>query len=186
MKMLTFLAFPLLLVAGCAQLPLSKGVDVTHFTAEGADLGAMRSWSWVPLSETIDTAAVGQDTLISMKIAFTDALEKRGYPRTDADPDLLVALYLSREGRIQSTDWGYDYGWDKMRWDGYWMESRVSTREYEQGTLVLDLLDNRKKELVWSGTATAVLLPGASGESRNKRIDEAVEKLLSGLPPKTE
>ncbi len=183
MKRIWMLAAVVLLAAGCGgPSGLSKGVSVSHYTAEGADFSGMRTFSWVPLIETIASSDFPQDVLVSMKVAFTDALVARGFTQTANTPDLFVALYLSRNGRIQSTDWGYNYRWDEQSWSGYWQERRVSTREYEEGTLVLDLIDARKQELAWSGTATAVLRAAESGEARNKRIDEAVEKLFAEVP----
>lgn len=175
-----------LLTVSCSNLyprALSKQVSVTHNFSHDVDFSRLKTYQWVPLSETMAGTAFGTDVLASMKIAFTDALEAKGFKRVKESPDFLVALYGVSEGRIQSTDWGYNYLWDSTSWGEYWEERRISTREYQEGTLVLDLLDGKKRELMWSGTAQAVLLEESSGAKRNERIDEAVAKLLDPFPP---
>ena len=60
--------------------------------------------------------------------------------------------------------------------DGY-------VENYDQGTLVLDIVDGRSNELVWRGTAQARIDPSNSPEERQRRINEAVRKILDRFPP---
>jgi hypothetical protein len=59
----------------------------------------------------------------------------------------------------------------------------VIITEYEQGTLVLDIVERRSKKLVWRGTARATLLENPTPERSTARINEAVRKILAGFPP---
>ena len=161
---------------------IDRSVRVSHAPFPEASLAKLTTYQWVPLSKTVDTASFDTNFLVSLKIAFTDAIEAKGYRNVKDGADLLVALYVSKDGKIISSDWGWGYQWDQQSWDGYWMERRVSAKEIGEGTLVLDIFDSRKKELVWSGTARAVIISGASAAKWNERIDEAVEKLLAKLP----
>jgi len=167
--------------AGCGP-SLSYNVRVDHTVGAGADFSGYRTYGWVPLSETVKAEGFDINTLASMKIAFTDALEARGHQRTGDNPDMLVALYVASGQKILSAEWGLNYAIHRPAWEGYWMERRVSIREMEEGSIVLDIVDAAEGGLVWSGTARALLKPGASGAERNRRIDEAVAKLLAGLP----
>ena len=178
-----FTLFLVLVLAGCGPT-ISYDVKVKHNVLVKTDYSRLRTYQWVPLSQTVNTADVKRDTLASLKIAFTDAFAAKGYTRVESNPDFVVALYVLSGGRIISSDWGYNYGWDKRSWGDYQMERRVSTKEVGEGTLVLDILDGPTGDLFWSATASAVLKPGASGADRNKKIDEAVEKLLAKFPPK--
>jgi len=179
-RILTFLLVAVL--AGCGPT-ISYDVKVTHDFRVKTDYSKFSSYQWVPLVETVNVEEIKRDTLASLKIAFTDAFEARGYKRVKNNPDFIIALYVMSGGKIISSDWGYNYQWDQRSWGDYQMERRVSVKEVGEGTLVLDILDAGKKELLWSGTASAVLKPGASGADRNKKIDEAVEKLLAKFPP---
>jgi len=169
-------------LAGCGPT-IRYDVKVTHDFRAKIDYSSLKTYQWVPLSQTVNTADIDVNTLASLKIAFTDAFDARGYERIKGNPDFVVALYAMTGGKIISSDWGYNYGWDKRSWGDYQMERRVSTKEVGEGTLVLDILNGNQGELLWSGSASAVLKPGASGTDRNKKIDEAVEKLLAKFPP---
>lgn len=188
-RCLVILAALPLLAASCSYnslsnpRALSRSVAVTHDFSHETDFSGLKSYQWVPLSETMADGQYPQDVMASMKIAFTDALKAKGFQRVKATPDFLVALYGVTEGKIQATDWGYNYRWDQASWGGYWDERRISAREYEEGTMVLDILDPDERGLIWSGTAVAVLYEGMSGDKRNQRIDEAVAKLLDQFPP---
>ena len=169
-------------LAGCGPT-ISYDVKVKHNILVEADYNMFKTYQWIPLSQTVNTADVKMDTLASLKIAFTDAFGAKGYKRVESNPDFVVALYAMSGGRILTSDWGYNYGWDKQSWGDYQMERRVSTKEVSEGSLVLDILDGPNGDLIWSASASAVLKPGASGTDRNKKIDEAVEKLLAKFPP---
>ena len=52
------------------------------------------------------------------------------------------------------------------------------------GTLVLDMYDPAKKQLVWRGTASKTLDANAKPEKRQKNLQKATAKLLKNYPPK--
>lgn len=53
------------------------------------------------------------------------------------------------------------------------------------GTLVVDICDQRGRQLVWTGSATKTIDPGAQPEKRQKNIAKGVKKLLKDLPRPT-
>ena len=57
--------------------------------------------------------------------------------------------------------------------------STVSTTT--EGTLYIDLIDARKKELIWQGIGTGVLT--RDRERKEERINEFVSKILMQFPP---
>jgi len=56
-------------------------------------------------------------------------------------------------------------------------------REYEEGTLVLDVVNGSEKDLIWRGTAKKTVDQNATPDKITKTINEAVKKLLKGFPP---
>ena len=52
------------------------------------------------------------------------------------------------------------------------------------GTLVIDVADSAKKEVVWRGMGVKEVDVQAKAEKRDKNISEAVKKILSNFPPK--
>ncbi len=56
--------------------------------------------------------------------------------------------------------------------------------DYEQGTLILDIVDAPSNKLVWRGSAKADLGAGVAGSDADKKVHKAVDKVLAKFPPK--
>jgi hypothetical protein len=52
------------------------------------------------------------------------------------------------------------------------------------GTLIVDLIDTKAKELVWRGSASRVVDADESPQTREVKVQQAVDKLFDGFPPK--
>ena len=76
-------------------------------------------------------------------------LTAKGMTETSTNPDVLVAYHSKLQQKTQVTDWGYG--------GFYWGMGPVSIDQYTQGTLFIDLIDPKTKEVVWRGTASAVV-----------------------------
>ena len=62
--------------------------------------------------------------------------------------------------------------------------SRTTETRYEVGTLVIAMFDPKKEEMMFTATGSKTLSSGnLSPEESQKRIDEAVAKILEAFPP---
>jgi len=52
-----------------------------------------------------------------------------------------------------------------------------------EGTLVIDIVDKAKKELIWRGLGTGVVQNYSDHEKLQASIDEYVRKILNNFPP---
>ena len=57
-----------------------------------------------------------------------------------------------------------------------------STRRYEEGVLIIDVLGGESERLIWRGSATAEVRQRASVQDRSDRVAEAVRKVLAEFP----
>ena len=64
-----------------------------------------------------------------------------------------------------------------------WRDQSLDPQRYEQGLLVIDLMDSAARKTLWRGTAQGVVLFEISPEQRRQRIDAIVEQLLSRFRP---
>ena len=55
--------------------------------------------------------------------------------------------------------------------------------EYQVGTLILDVVRAADRQLIWRGTASDEVYPDNSTEARERRVREAVQKILEQFPP---
>ena len=104
-----------------------------------------------------------------IKLAVDERFRTKGYEQAHA-PDFFVAYHVGARNRVDVTRWGYAYG-------------RVSVTQHREGTLILDVIDARSMQLVWSGYAQGALDPGASTREREQRLKQVVEKMLASFPP---
>jgi hypothetical protein len=91
-------------------------------------------------------------------------------------PDLRVFTHvvMTREQRIDTV--GYGYGW---RWGGGIRTTTVTN--IPVGTLIVDLVDTQRREMVWRGRATDTV--GSDREERQEQMREAMDKLFANFPP---
>ncbi|MCC6332382.1 MAG: DUF4136 domain-containing protein [Myxococcales bacterium] len=142
------------LLAGCSSQLAQVRADYDR----AADFSKYKTVAFV--SEL--GAAKGGFTTLSeqrMKNAVKLQLERRGYTFVEAEPDLLVnvAGKLTRKQEVTASSSGpayapyYGYrGGYYAPWPGY---TTVTTRDVTDGTLSVDLVDAKSKQLVWEGLA---------------------------------
>lgn len=119
--------------------------------------------------------------------AITASLGAKGLTRNDAHPDLYVVTHLTfdkqKDISAYSTNSGYGpYGWN---WGGGWGTTDVRVREILIGTLIIDLVDAGKGELVWRGMGVREVKQQNKPAKIDKNVNDAVSKILKNYPPAT-
>lgn len=175
-RTLALLVGVVLAAAGCSTLSISTDYD------KAADFSSYRTFTWKDTGEL-------KDSLWTKRIegVFSDALAAKGLKKVDSGGDLWVAAHprLSKETQINTynTGWGYGYGW--YGYGGMGMATTTVT-EIPVGTLMIDLVDAKKKELVWRGVASDTLNtdPNRTAEDREKKLREVAAQMFANYPPK--
>ncbi len=166
----------LTVIAACGS-----GISVRHDFDQTVEFRRYRRYAWLA-QPSAQNAQDGMrvNTILDRRIkqAVNVQLLSRGMQLVDNNPDLYITYHTGVENQINVDNYGYNYG-------GYWGGGGVSTYNYKKGTLVLDLIDVRTKELVWRGSASKTLEEDPTPEKMSKTINEAVEKLLKEYPPKS-
>jgi hypothetical protein len=123
-----------------------------------------------------------------MVAAITREMEARGYTLSD-DPDLLVNFnaILREKTDVRTTQapmYGGYYGsrggfYDPWMGYGYAQETHVS--QYTEGTFNIDLVDARRKKLVWEAVGTGRVSQKAL-EELEERVNAGVAKFFAKYP----
>lgn len=113
-----------------------------------------------------------------IKSAVNDLLRVKGYMLTERDADLSMQYRIEIEER--SIFWpdpdGYLYG-------DYYMRPRQDMFMYHQGTLIIDFMNTKNKNLVWHGWAVAAMeVVNYDTTDTDILIKSAVTKILLNLP----
>ena len=167
------LAATILFAAGCGS-----SVKVTTQHDETVDFADYGSYAWVPEPEGEDRAA-SSFVFRYIKQAISDEMAARELEFDESNPDVLVAYHAAVNQQITGATidhWGYGRG----RYGGGWGTSTASVNSYNEGTMVIDVIDAQRNELVWRGVANGAV---DKPESAQEKIPETVAKLLADFPP---
>jgi hypothetical protein len=124
--------------------------------------------------------------------AFGAEFEARGMKYVKEGGDLVVGLFIVAEQKTQTTAqttqmggygggfggyYGYGPGWG---WGGGYSTTTYSEYDYVEGTLVCDIYDKAKEQLVWEGIGKKTI--SENTQNREQNIQEAVKKIMAEYP----
>ncbi len=166
------------LLAGCASTP-----SVRSDYDKSADFGSFRTFGFLDQGTEAKSLAIQ-----TLEAAATREMEARGY-KLAAEPDLLVHFTGKLEDRtdVQSVPGpmygpGYGYGgWYGAPYGGWNYSSQVTTRHYQVGQLVMDIVDRSKRQVVFQAgiqkTVTKEML-----NNREQALNKAVTNMFATYP----
>ena len=132
-----------------------------------------------------DGTKVGDPLIDNRIVAALEAeLKLKGLTRSDASPDLAVVYHVAFDKQKDITAYSSGMGGGYYRWGGGWGTTDVRVNEILVGTLMIDMADQRKNEMVWRGVGVKEVDTTAKPEKRDKSIQKAVQKILKNYPPK--
>ena len=140
----------ILMVSGCAPKPIIRS-DFDPST----DFKGYHTFGFFDKLATDDK---GYETLISkyLKSAVTRQMKSRGYRYQKNDPDVLFnfKIKLQEKQQVRTSPgpygyYGYRYGYYGA-WGGY---NNTYVYDYTEGTLNIDMVDRKCKQMVWEGAA---------------------------------
>ncbi len=175
----TLLALAALLLASCATEP-----QVRSITEPGANLSAYRTYSFAAQPGTNRGGNVTPLTTF-FETAIAREMSARGYQQVDSGGDLLVNFNarVTEKADIQSTPgsaYGYGYGYYGYR-GGLYAGPEVQTVRYKVGTANIDLVDAKRKVVVWEGIVERELTDEIM-KNPQPAIDNAVARMFTQFP----
>jgi hypothetical protein len=134
---------------------------------------------------TPDNTQMKELVLKRIKQALDRELSARGLKYSEDQPDLLIAMHSNVQSNLAVTGWGYSYGPYTVYWSswGYHGAYGLQTREYNKGTLIVDFVDAKSREMVWRGIAQSALPEIPRSEQIEKIVNEAVSGIMKNYPP---
>lgn len=179
-KCLTLLS-ALLFLLTCAF-----GQNVHYNYDRGANFAAYKTYQWVDLPG----GGAVNDQLIdqAIKRAVDEQLAQKGLTRVDKGADLHVGYHaIVREGKGINLSafgngggpWGWGGGW------GGWNSGTVTgqTSTIPVGTLLVDLYDPARKQLVWRGDGTKTIDLKKDPDKNYRILQKSMAKLFKNYPP---
>ncbi len=159
----------------------SNQIRVRSDYDKDVNLTTYKTYAWLPTKEIEsknNPLLYNELTDKRIKKAVDLQFQAKGIPNTEVSPDFLVHYHIIIENRstVRSTPYGYNYS-------PYWMRNQLDVYQYQEGTLIIDLMDAKNNNLIWRGWASEVL-NNNDPELTEKEIAEAVYSILKQFPPK--
>ncbi len=178
----------LALAFGATSCATSANVAATSDFDHAVNFRAYRTWAWYPkqANDTEGGPARGYESFTDQRIrdAVTKDLTAKGLTEVanNASPDVYVAYSVRVENKQQLAG-GYPYGGYPYYGYGYGFGGYpygARAYNYKAGTVIIDIVDAKRKELAWRGTGQAQLDNNSISEEETYRI---VNSVMGNYPP---
>ena len=120
-----------------------------------------------------------------LRVALHDALALRGYRKVESveEADFVVtySVILEDQIRVDGTYYG-GYGSYRRHGFGHAHYSNRYVRNFQESTLILDLLDPESEDLIWRGWSNGVVAT-RDRSPNEKRLNKGVRRILDLFPP---
>jgi hypothetical protein len=174
MKAIKFIPILFLFILGsCSSIRVNSDYD------KNVDFSQYKTYAFH--KQGIDKVQISEFDKKRILHAIDNELGLKGMSKSE-NPDLLVNIFTKERERIDvdqfNAGWGYGwgYGWNPYLWGG-----RTFVSSTTEGTLYIDLIDAKKKELVWEGQGVGYLTENY--DKKESQINEYVAKILAQFPP---
>ncbi len=173
LKTLPLLAL-LIVVSSCSSVRVAADYD------KNAKFNEYKTFAFFKTG--IDKAEISDLDKRRILRAIEAELLAKGFTKSE-NPDLLISLFTKSREKINVynngyNNYGYGWGWNPWYWNNY-NQSTVSRST--EGVLYIDLIDAKKKELIWQGMGTGYLTQNM--KYKEERIKEFVSKIMEKYPP---
>ncbi|WP_162846173.1 DUF4136 domain-containing protein [Seongchinamella sediminis] len=187
-----FIAFAVLAVAACSNQP---SYDVDH--SDSYDFSGLHSYRWYDDVHPSKEAEYRQYNSSDKRVrTYVDReLQAKGFGDGGAgQADFWVNYHISKQDQMRIDSIGsYPQGvhggvgvgtYGSGVSIGY--SSGPSVRHYQEGTVVLDVIDAGSQKIVWRGIAEGRLKDDLSLQDKNRIAAEVSRELLADFPPGVE
>ncbi len=178
-----------LFFGGCTTLKVTSDMDKT------VDFTKYKTYQYYGWQKDSDKLLNDLDKK-RIESAFGEEFKKRGLEYVKENGDLIVTLFIVTQKKTQTTAnttmmgggapygyyggyYGYGPGWG---WGMGHATTTYHTYDYEVGTLVVDVFDAKKKQLIWEGIGQDTIKDNT--KNRDERIKKAVAAIMKDYPVK--
>ncbi len=190
-RSLLFSLVALLTLAGCSSYSVVSDYDPTiHF-------GQYKTYAWSDEGASrISDDVLAKNPMIykHIRAAVDRELQAKGFVLQEkGNVDFVVSTHAGIRERLAVAPSpvvvSYRYGYYHHRGPGryaVWYDPYgpyPNYTWYEEGTLIIDIIDGKSNDIAWRGVANGILKDYDSSTEMRRDIDTAVTKVLDRFPP---
>jgi hypothetical protein len=158
--------------------PISVLVDYDRYT----DFTKFKNYKWIKQKSKSDDKVIFLNEINKKRFAsaIQNELSEKGFQRIEEDkPDFSVVYHVRLDKKIDTAYYNYTYG--------PYYEQNTKERVFQRGTIIVDIIDAKWKQLVWRGVAEGVLSEKEENWSKSTDMDtfifKVVREILKDFPP---
>jgi len=178
MKLILYATALLIAIASCTTVKVDQS---------SANLSKYRTYAFMDPDVKAGKNPLYYNDIATQNVesVVDNALLNKGLTKNESNPDLLIGYHFFVEQKTRTVNdppmYGPYMGWGRWGWrgwaPGYWGWGRSRTETYNDGTLVVDMVDARRKKLVWRGSIeNAVTNPNMITEQLPREVNKILEK----------
>lgn len=185
------LLIPILLIFlySCSSLQVTNNFD------KDVNFKSFKTYSLYPWDKQNDSVVNEYDrqTIIT---SVKNEMERRGYKYVEKDGELIVSMFIILKNKTDyqaytnhyggyagygggwgyyGSPWAYGYGWGP----GF-NSTTITSRDYLQGTLLIDIFELSAKKLVWQGIGTGEVDDNLAKRDRN--LPKSISHIFRRFP----
>ena len=169
MKTLKFLSIIFVLaLSSCSSVRVNADYD------KKVSFSNYKSYAY--LKSGVDKAEISDLDKKRILHSIDEVMLSKGFSKSE-QPDVLISIFTKERERV---DVHQNFGWG-WGWNPYWGMGFNSVYTTPEGTLFIDIIDAKTKELVWQGEGSGYLTKNTA--KKEARIKEFVSKILEQYPP---
>ena len=170
--------FKLIVVSMLFILASCSSVRVTTDYDTAKDFSAYKTFAFYKKGiEKVDISDLDKRRILK---AVEQELLAKGFTISE-NPDILVSIFTkSREKVDIYNNNNMYYGWHPWY---YGPNFGTHISKYTEGTLFVDLIDAKTKELAWQGIGSGALNTSGNVTKKEEIIKEFVAEILANYPP---
>lgn len=168
-----------LTLSGCSGIKVQTDYDPAAIPS----FQRYKTYAWLPDPTGGDRRVQNEIVAARIRSAVDNELTRKGYTlATTGTPDFMIGWFVSLDGRMDVSQLNtyYGYGWGPWYGAAY---GNTYVRYYEEGVLVLDIVDVRSNQLAWRGSAQTEVDRTRPESERAQLVNSAVKKVLERFPP---
>ncbi|SDX36782.1 protein of unknown function [Lutibacter oricola] len=176
MKALKILPLALLfVVASCSSVRVTSDYDTS------TDFSKYKTFAFY--KKGIDKAEISDLDKRRILKAVESELLAKGFTKSEK-PDVLVNIFTKSRQKVDI----YNNNQFFMGWHPWYYGPNFGMQisKYTEGTLFIDLIDAKKKELAWQGIGSGALTSARNVTKKEERIREFVGEIMAKYPPGSE
>ena len=185
----------ILLLTAIVFFSSCTSVKIINNRDKEADFSEFKTYSLYPWDKHNDKVVNDYDKLTIIN-SVKNELNKRGLKYVEKDGDIVVSIFVIIEEKTSYQAYsnhyggwaGYGGGWGYyggVGFYGYGMSpgynsSTVYRTDYNQGTIIFDVLRLKDKKLVWQGIASGEMTENLS--QRDRRLPKTIAQIFRRFP----